>query len=204
MNEYKYKLNFYIYPFYVFFFLFSFYGCSSRQNIMCAYVPQETKSNKYPELTQYTDCARINDKEEIIINDDHLDKIWFDDSGLAEIRIHDGVYYLNNQGKITKSYFYDNGADPFREGLSRTKKNNKFGFIDKKLNVVIQPKYDFVYPFSNGISKICIGCKKVKAGEHTEIQNGKWGGIDKSGNVVIDISHKYEDIEKIIIKNKEQ
>ena len=204
MNVYNYKLNFPIYILFVLFSIVSFHGCEIRQSIECAYVPQKTETNKYPELTQYTDCAQINDQQEIIINDNHLNKVWFDGSGLAEIRVFDGVYYLNKNGKVIKSYLYDNGADYFQEGLSRTEQNNKFGFFDKKLNVVIQPVYDFAYPFSGGVSKVCLGCKKIKVGEHVEMKNGKWGGIDKSGNVVIDISHKYDDLNKIILNKKEK
>jgi len=203
MNVYKYKLNFPIYVFLILFLIVSFHGCEIRQSIECVYVPQKTKTNKYPELTQYADCAQINDQQEIIINKNHLDQIWFDGLGLAEIRMLDGVYYLNKHGKIIKSYLYDNGADYFQEGLSRTEQNNKFGFIDVQLKIVIKPEYDFAYPFSGGVSKVCLGCKKVKIGEHTEMQNGQWGYIDKSGNVVIDILHEYDDLNNVL-KNKEK
>lgn len=201
MNKYNYRLN--VYKIFVIFLISNFYGCTVIQNIECTYVPKKTETNKYPELTQYTDCAQINDQQEIIINDNHLNKIWFDGSGLAEIRVFDGVYYLNKNGKVIKSYLYDNGADYFQEGLSRTEQNNKLGFIDAQLKIVIKPEYDFAYPFSGGVSKVCLGCKKVKIGEHTEMQNGQWGYIDKSGNVVIDILHEYDDLNNVL-KNKEK
>ncbi len=179
------------------------YGCNPHKNIECVYVPQKTQANQYPELTQYTDCAYISDKQEIIINERHFNKIEFNDAGLAEIRILDGVYYLNKQGKIIKSYLFDNGADYFQEGLSRTKQNNKIGFIDATLNIVIQPVYDFAFPFSGGVSVVCMGCREVKTGEHSAIKNGKWGVIDKSGNVVIDILHNYDDLSRMGIKNED-
>ena len=48
-----------------------------------------------------------------------------------------------------------------------------WGFIDKKGNLVIQPQFDYVEDFSNGLAA-------VKGGI-----NGKWGYIDKIGNFVI-------------------
>ena len=50
-------------------------------------------------------------------------------------------------------------------------KGDKFGFIDKDGNFVIEPKYDAVRPFFEGLAAVCI--------------DDKWGYIDKKGNFVI-------------------
>ena len=54
-------------------------------------------------------------------------------------------------------------------------KNNKYGFIDKQGNLVINFQYDSAYSFSDGIA----GVQK----------NGKWGCIDKHGNLLIDYQY---------------
>lgn len=179
--------------------LLHIHGCSSAEYIPCAYTPQQTENNQYPEITQYDKCAQLINKT-VIIFDKHLNKIEFNDSELSQIRVHDGLYYVNKQGKLARTHIFDNGADYFQEGLSRTIKNNKFGFINNKLDLVIKAEYDFAYPFENGLSIVCIGCKAFKVGEHTEMRNGKWGVIDKSGNVVIKISHGYDEIIKTTSK----
>jgi len=171
-------------------------SCSSSQVINCAYIPHETESNKYPELTQYDNCAQLDINKKITINKAHLDQIWFNTNSLAQIRVHDGIYYLNTQGKMIKSYIFDNGADYFQEGLSRFVLNNKIGFINEKLEIVIQPKYDFAYPFENGASKVCSGCSLTKVGEHKEVRGGQWGLIDKTGKILKKISYKFDDLTK--------
>ncbi|MCW8935781.1 MAG: WG repeat-containing protein [Gammaproteobacteria bacterium] len=179
--------------------LFNIHGCNSTQTIPCAYIPQITETNQYPEITQYEDCAQLDSNNNIVITEKHMKQIWFDEAELAEIRVHDGIYYLNKQGKLVRSHKFDNGADYFKEGLSRIIQNDKFGFVNKKLEVVIPAKYDFAYPFNNGISKVCYGCKVVKVDEHKEMKGGKWGAIDKAGNIKIEISHDYDKLDEIKI-----
>lgn len=169
-------------------------ACSPAKTLPCRYVPVETKANQYPELTEYKNCAKSGRNHKVTVNKKHLESLAFNPTGLAEIRINDSLYYINKQGKLARSYFFDNGADYFVEGLSRTVQQNKFGFINTNLDTVIEPVYDFAFPFSNGLSKVCIGCTDIKAGEHTEMQNGKWGMIDKSGNVVIEITYEINEL----------
>ena len=48
----------------------------------------------------------------------------------------------------------------------------KYGFIDKNGKVVIEPQFDNVSAFSEGLAKV--------------EKDGKWGFIHKSGKVVIE------------------
>lgn len=57
-----------------------------------------------------------------------------------------------------------------------SKRNIKYLFIDKSGSVVLNPNFDFVDQFYNGLARISNG------DEFT----GKWGFIDKEGNVVIE------------------
>jgi len=53
---------------------------------------------------------------------------------------------------------------------------DKWGFIDKTGTFVIEPRYDYVYPFSEGLSAVCVG---------DEINGWKWGYIDTAGTLVV-------------------
>lgn len=172
-------------------------SCNAQQTLDCAYTPKETIENKYPELTQYKNCGTLNNDQSITISKPHQQQIWYNEDKLAEIRIHDGIYYLHANGKIAKSIYFDNGADPFKEGLARTIRNHKIGFINKNLDIVIAPAYDFAFPFENGRSQVCNGCTKQKDGEHTAVVGGQWGYIDKTGKVIIAIKHNQSEINKL-------
>ena len=49
---------------------------------------------------------------------------------------------------------------------------SKYGFIDKSGKVVIEPQFDNVSAFSEGLAKV--------------EKDGKWGFIDKNGKVVFE------------------
>lgn len=185
-------------PYHLLLFLFALLaGCSLQQKLSCAYVPVETENNKYPELTQFDNCGSLSNKSLIFLHKNHFDTIWFNGDGLAEIRIYDGIYYLNKQGKLVRTHLYDNGADYFQKGKARTIKNNSYGFINKSLNVVIAPKYDFAFPFSNGRAKVCMNCRKKNSGDHIELVDGVWGYIDNQGAEIVPVIHSEAEIDKL-------
>ncbi|HEE9620303.1 TPA: WG repeat-containing protein, partial [Campylobacter coli] len=56
--------------------------------------------------------------------------------------------------------------------------NRKYGFMDKNGKIVIEPKFDSISSFREGLAKVGL--------------NGKYGLIDKSGKIVIE--PKFDDI----------
>ena len=60
----------------------------------------------------------------------------------------------------------------FSEGLAAVKTENKWGFIDKKGNWVLEPKFDAAWSFSDGLALV--------------VFNGKYYYVDKTGNYVWD------------------
>ncbi len=108
----------------------------------------------------------------------------YDKDGLAYLFSPAGLFYFTRTGTCRKTLPYDNGPDYFSEGLARFEHNGTIGFIDKSLSVVIESRYDFAYPFRNGLSVVCIGCVAKKSGEHTEMVGGKWGLINRKGEIV--------------------
>ncbi len=94
-----------------------------------------------------------------------------------------GLAY-DRKGKILFTpYQFDNGPDYFSEGMSRYVNNNKVGFVNRKGEVVIEAKYDFVSSFEYGIARYCNGCywDRSKDEEHPPLVGGTWGYINLKG-----------------------
>jgi len=153
----------------------------------CIYVPKQTIENPYPELSPQGICGQLITQDTFQLEKSHFNKLYFSKNGLASFFYEGSMFYVSKAGKVVRTYFFDNGADYFVEGVARTILNNKFGYIDEQLNVVIKPEYDFVFPFKNGIAVVCNGCRFELSGEHNKIAGGKWGVINKSGKIVIPI-----------------
>lgn len=80
-------------------------------------------------------------------------------------------------------YQYDNGDDYICEGVRRiVDRNGKMGFADEKGNVVISPKFAFVFPFENGIAKATYKGYEISEGEHFRWISPDWFYIDHNGN----------------------
>lgn len=106
----------------------------------------------------------------------------FSAHGLAAVADEQGWSYLNVRGDVLiRPYVFDNGPDPFREGLARFVSEGKFGFFDETGRVVIPPRYDFAYPFAGGRAKVGRGCRFVSEGEHQRVEGGVWSEIDRLG-----------------------
>jgi len=116
----------------------------------------------------------------------------FDFTGeIAAVGRDDGLYYIDESGKVLsmRPYIFDNGPDEFHEGLARYRLGSKIGFLNEAGEVVIEPMpFDFVSSFSDSLAAVCAGGKKVKqeeADEHPVWEGGKWGYVDRKGEIVI-------------------
>ncbi len=110
----------------------------------------------------------------------------FSPYGIAAVANETGWKYINKKGeRILEPFIFDNGPDPFREGLARFKQSEKLGFFDRRGKVIIPARFDFAAPFSDGLALFCEGCIEHEEGEHSSFRGGKWGFIDKKGEIVI-------------------
>jgi hypothetical protein len=87
--------------------------------------------------------------------------------------------------KLLRPFIYDNGPDYYQEELSRYIQTGRIGFINRKCEVIIAARFEFVLPFSEGMAAFCVGCEKSKHGEHSSIKGGIWGYVDTTGRTVI-------------------
>lgn len=83
-------------------------------------------------------------------------------------------------------YPYDNGPDYPSEGLIRIREHGKIGFADMQGKIVIPPRYDCAYPFSDGTAIICEEGTVEQVGEHAEWKAARWGAIDPTGKTIVD------------------
>lgn len=107
--------------------------------------------------------------------------------GLAATLDGQGWVLINSKGEeVIRPYMFDNGPDYFVDGLARFVRDGKFGFFDERGRVVIQPQFDFAYPFRQGKARVGWGCALIQDGEHQKILGGQWKEIDKTGRVLPD------------------
>lgn len=115
-------------------------------------------------------------------------KFIFDSNGLTGgFVLNEGCFWMNKKGLSRKTYCFDNGADYFKEGLTRyIDSHHKFGFMNQKLKIVIPAKYTFAFPFDGGSSTVCNHClrTKIKDSEYTTVTGGDWMIINKQGEVI--------------------
>jgi hypothetical protein len=118
------------------------------------------------------------------IDKKYLNQLDFKGEEIIAIFTNNAFYYVRKDGKAMKALTYHNAADPFVEGLARTKVNGKIGFFNTNLDMVLKPIYDFAFPFYKGIAEICTGCKEQKVGDYSMLKGGKWQKINREGLVI--------------------
>ncbi|HEC1767638.1 WG repeat-containing protein [Campylobacter lari] len=108
-------------------------------------------------------------------------------NGLFRIYNGDENSFVNKKGNIIKinfPYKIDENITTqtkfknikkYKENLTTICLKDKWGFIDKKRNLIIDAKYDNAYDFKEGLARVEL--------------NGKWGFIDKKGEIAIDTKY---------------
>jgi hypothetical protein len=127
----------------------------------------------------------------VVVSRQSLADISFEPNGLGTLVVDSrGLYFVTRQGKTAPALEFDNGADYVVEGLARTVKRGKVGFVNVQLDQVVAPVWDFAFPFGHGVAVVCTGCVSTPVSpgdEHRTMTGGKWGYIDKRGKVVVPV-----------------
>jgi len=93
---------------------------------------------------------------------------------------------IDKTGKYVIEPKFDFIWDPL-EGISLVESGDKWGYIETKSGrVIVEQKYDGAGNFSEGLARVCIGCKRTDA---FDFEGGKWGYIDKMGKMVIEMNY---------------
>src|SRR5439155_932208 len=83
---------------------------------------------------------------------------------------------------------------PVTEGRAAFAGKDKWGYFDRQGKVVVEPKYDDVKKFSEGLAAVNLGAKSAGFPRPDIKRGGKWGFIDKTGRLVIPIEFSYVDM----------
>ena len=107
-----------------------------------------------------------------------------DEKGYIELRQDDQYKYYNFR------FEEQNQADIFTNNtLFVSKKDGKYGFVDKNGNIVV----DYIY--DDATKQNDFGYAGVK-------KDGKWGAIDKNGKVVQEPTYNLEDYLKVVLRKR--
>ena len=50
---------------------------------------------------------------------------------------------------------------------------------------VEEARFSYVPPFSEGVAAVCLGCQAKQEGEHLFMAGGRWGYINRKGELLI-------------------
>jgi hypothetical protein len=142
-----------------------------------------------PGETHVEDCAVRNPDGSLTVRSQVLVEAPFGEDGVAAVWIDQDLYFVNRSGRTAPAFYYDNGADYFVEGLARTTRDGRIGFVNSELVEVVSPRWDFAEPFAGGFARVCAGCVEERKGEHSVMVAGTWGFIDRTGRVVVQVVH---------------
>ena len=138
-------------------------------------------------------CTRIDSAGQRWVKAQYLRALTFDKHGVATVWIEGfkGFYYVGRDGHMVPVVAYDNAPDDFVEGRARTQVDGKIGYIDRKLRVVIPPRYDWGFPFEDGKAVVCSGCtQKPVGGEQWIMEGGRWGAVDRNGREIVPLQYR--------------
>jgi hypothetical protein len=151
---------------------------ADRAVLDCAYESPESG-----EMLTVEHCAWKDAQGRVHLTRDHLSRLTYDRYGLAGVYV-EGWRYLTRDGRSAAVLAFDNGPDPFAEGLARSPVGEKIGYIDRTLRTVIPAEFDGAFPFEHGVAVVCVGCRAQSEGEHAFYAGGSWGCIDHRGHFV--------------------
>jgi len=132
-----------------------------------------------------THSPKKNNKQATYLDKKYFEKLDFSNNELQTVKIGKNWYYVAKDGKAIEVISDKDGKpDIFKEGLARTRINGKIGFFNKTLDIVLEPIYDYAFPFYDGVAEICVGCKEHGAEDNGMIEGGAWKRIDREGLIV--------------------
>ncbi len=149
---------------------------------------EETPSAQIPNASLYEEDGLWGYKDpkgKILIPAQYQMAEPFSETGCAYVIDSQGWAFIRSDGQVLlRPFIYDNGPDPFHEGLARFTENNLLGFYDVQGRIIIEAEFDFAWPFEAGQARVCKGCEKRYDGEHYSMEGGSQWFIDKNGKKV--------------------
>jgi WG containing repeat len=132
-------------------------------------------------------CLRESATGELFIAPQLVKDLQFEAYGLAAVLSPKrGWMYVSRTGRVVVSGVpvMDNWADSFHEGLVRIVRNGRYGFANRRGQIVIPPVYDGAMNFEKGRAAVCKGCTDTCVGEYHLFKGGEWFQINTKGTVL--------------------
>jgi hypothetical protein len=144
--------------------------------VSCAY-----SDSIHREIALHEDCASVDSNGRAHMKPEYRRRLAFDRHGLASVRLGSRWFWFDRSGRSAETMLYDTWAEDFSNGLARSPRAGKIGFIDRSLRLVIPARYDGALPFDGGVAEVCMGCSLVYHGEHGIYEGGTWFCVDRRG-----------------------
>lgn len=101
--------------------------------------------------------------------------------GLAKVKKDNKYWYINPAGEVIKEVGINYTNFPeFKEGMAAIYAKGKYGFINEKMEVVVEPRYDIYKDFNEGFA--------VVGEQMSGSYDSAYGFIDKEGNWLVEPS----------------
>jgi len=104
------------------------------------------------------------------------DLVYSFSDGLAMVMVGSKTFFINRDGVSVFTSGFDHINTEFSEGVAGFKHKDKWGFVNKQGDVVIEPRFEHAWKFQEGMARI--------------YQKGSVGFINKDGIVVIKPQYK--------------
>ncbi|MGB5746372.1 MAG: WG repeat-containing protein [Desulfobacterales bacterium] len=155
----------------------------------CGYIPKRTEQYQYPEWEVLSECASYENGM-LKIAKEHMANLNFEKISTARFYTSGQHFYVKTDGSFLPVIFYDNGADPYQEGLTRSLVNGKIAYFNTDFELILAPNYDWAWPFQEGRALVCKGCVPTPVEDgHTALEGGLWGYINKEGKEVVPVKY---------------
>lgn len=162
----------------------------------CYYLPLQTKDHPAQEWQAFEGCATYQDGV-LYIAKEQLNNIDFKYQSIASFFTSGQFFYVKPDGIFLPVIAYDNGADYFEEGLTRSVKNGKIEYYNTDFELVLAPGYDWAWPFHEGKALVCQGCALTPVDhEHHAMRGGLWGYINKEGKEIVPVKYPFSELPK--------
>jgi len=144
----------------------------------------------------YSDyCGLVSDSKIVYLLPEWMEKVYFDPDGLSCVNFSRELWFwVRRDGTSIRVPMWDNGCAYFQEGLTVAEVGGRQAYIDKSLQIVLDPGFESLGLFEEGYAKVCDGpFHHEEIGEHTRTTGGACGMIDRSGKLVMDLIHPAEE-----------
>ncbi|MEQ4617620.1 MAG: hypothetical protein ABN482_06185 [Corticimicrobacter sp.] len=151
-------------------------------DLPCTYL-----SKSQQELHQVQACASLENGQPVL-NAGVLADLQFDgaEGGLAQVHVNRRWHWVRPDGHMQEVLTFDNGADPFSEGLTRGPGTKGVAYYDRSLQRILDLPYAWGMPFQDGRALVCADCvESTGADEHRALVGDTWGVIDRAGKEVL-------------------